>query len=401
MLPSSLTGVESPIIVVFGDRFPMITAHKVLAAYACLAPRIVTGQFDPTRHRAIWPSTGNYARGGIAISRIMASRGVAILPEGMSQERFDWLDRWCENPADDVIRTPGTESNVKEIYDACNELARDPGNVVLNQFCEFGNHLGHYEVTGRALEHVFDVVDGGPGLRLAAFVSATGSAGTIGAGDRLKDTFGTRIVAVEALECPTMLENGFGEHNIQGIGDKHIPLIHNVMNTDVVVAVSDRATDELDLLFNSDAGRAYLAERKGVPADGRRGAGALRVLVDVQRAGGDQDGAAARPRPRGRHRHRRHRRRGDVPERAGVAARRALRRRVHRARRRRGVRSPPRRRRHRPRHRLHGPRPHADLQPRLLHVGRAAGHAVRAVRAAPPARRSGAACAGTSACGTR
>jgi cysteine synthase len=264
VLPAALTGVESPIVVVFGDRFPMITAHKVLAAYACLAPRIVTGQFDPTRHRAIWPSTGNYARGGIAISRIMASRGVAILPEGMSRERFDWLDRWCADPAQDVIRTPGTESNVKEIYDACNELARDPANVVLNQFCEFGNHLVHYEVTGRALEHVFDVVAGSSGMRLAAFVSATGSAGTIGAGDRLKDTFGTRIVAAEALECPTMLENGFGEHNIQGIGDKHIPLIHNVMNTDVVVGVSDRATDELDLLYNSSAGRALLA-RKGVP----------------------------------------------------------------------------------------------------------------------------------------
>jgi hypothetical protein len=192
---------------------------------------------------------------------------VAILPEGMSQERFDWLDRWCENPADDVIRTPGTESNVKEIYDACNELARDPGNVVLNQFCEFGNHLAHYEVTGRALEHVFDVVDAGQGLRLAAFVSATGSAGTIGAGDRLKDTFGTRIVAVEALECPTMLENGFGEHNIQGIGDKHIPLIHNVMNTDVICAISDRATDELDVLFNTPEGRGFLARRKGVSDD--------------------------------------------------------------------------------------------------------------------------------------
>jgi cysteine synthase len=265
VLPPALTGVESPIIVVFGDRFPMITAHKVLAAYACLAPRIVTGQFDPTRHRAIWPSTGNYARGGIAISRIMASRGVAILPEGMSRERFDWLDRWCAAPADDVIRTPGTESNVKEIYDACNELARDPTNVVLNQFCEFGNHLGHYEVTGRALEHVFDTVarSAPTGLRLAAFVSATGSAGTIGAGDRLKDTFGTRIVAVEAMECPTMLQNGFGEHNIQGIGDKHVPLIHNVMNTDVVVGISDRATDELDLLYNSTAGRALLAH-KGV-----------------------------------------------------------------------------------------------------------------------------------------
>ena len=265
VLPTELTGVESPIIVVFGDRFPMITAHKVLAAYACLAPRVVTGQFDPTRHRAIWPSTGNYARGGIAISRIMASRGVAILPEGMSQERFDWLNRWCENPDEDVIRTHGTESNVKEIYDACNELAKDPGNFVLNQFSEFGNHLGHYTVTGRALGHVFETVRAASGRdpRLAAFTSATGSAGTIAAGDRLKDEYGSRIVAVEALECPTMLENGYGEHNIQGIGDKHIPLIHNVMNTDVVCAISDVATDELDVVWNTDAGRACLS-RKGI-----------------------------------------------------------------------------------------------------------------------------------------
>ena len=266
VLPKEMTGVDSPIIVAFGDRFPMITAHKVLAAYSCLAPRIVTGQFDPTRHRAIWPSTGNYARGGIAISRIMASRGVAILPAGMSQERFDWLDQWCANPAEDVIRTVGTESNVKEIYDACNALALDPGNFVFNQFCEFGNHLGHYEVTGRALSHVFEYVAatiGRPGLRLAAFTSATGSAGTIAAGDRLKEQYGTKIVAVEALECPTMLENGFGEHNIQGIGDKHIPLIQNVTNTDVVVAISDHATDELDVLFNTPAGRDYLVDHKG------------------------------------------------------------------------------------------------------------------------------------------
>ena len=267
VLPRSLTGVDSPIIVVFGDRFPMITAHKVLAAYACLAPRVVTGQFDPTRHRAIWPSTGNYARGGIAISRIMASRGVAILPAGMSQERFDWLDQWCANPADDVIRTVGTESNVKEIYDACNSLAKDPTNFVLNQFCEFGNHLAHYEVTGRAFAHVFEHVRAASGrdLRLAAFTSATGSAGTIAAGDRLKDTYGTKIVAVEALECPTLLENGFGEHNIQGIGDKHVPLIHNVMNTDVVVAVSDRATDQLQVMFNNEDGLGYLADRRLVP----------------------------------------------------------------------------------------------------------------------------------------
>jgi cysteine synthase len=274
VLPSSLTGIASPVIVVFGNRFPMIGAHKVLAAYACLAPRVITGQFDPTHHRAIWPSTGNYARGGMAISRIMASRGVAILPAGMSQERFDWLDRWCTNPAEDVIKTVGTESNVKEIYDACNALALDPTNFVFNQFCEFGNHLAHYEITGRALDHVFRHVaetaaattsTGRHELRLAAFVSATGSAGTIAAGDRLKELHGTKVVAVEALECPTMLENGYGEHNIQGIGDKHIPLIHNVTNTDVVVGISDVSTDELGLLFNTDVGWHYLVERKGVP----------------------------------------------------------------------------------------------------------------------------------------
>ncbi len=268
VLPSSLTGIESPIIVVFGDRFPMITAHKVLAAFSCFVPRVITGQFDPERHRAIWPSTGNYARGGIAISRLMGSRGVAVLPAGMSQERFDWLDKWVADPSD-IVRTPGTESNVKEIYDACNEMAKDPGNFILNQFCEFGNHVGHYEVTGRALAHAFEHVkaNGRSDIRLAAFTSATGSAGTIAAGDRLKDIYGTKIVAVEALECPTMLENGFGEHNIQGIGDKHIPLIHNVMNTDVVVGVSDRATDELDALFNMPAGQQYLASRHGFSAE--------------------------------------------------------------------------------------------------------------------------------------
>ncbi len=265
-LPSELTGVDARIVLAFGNRFPMIRAHKVLAAYACLVARVVTGRFDPTTQRAIWPSTGNYARGGIAISRLMGCRGVAILPEGMSKARFDWLNRWTLNPEEDIIRTVGTESNVKEIYDECNRLALDPGNVILNQFSEFSNHLGHVAVTGPALDTVYRHVTADQGGRLAAFVSATGSAGTIGAGDHLKDLHGTRIVAVEALECPTMLYNGFGEHNIQGIGDKHIPLIHNVTNTDLVVGVSDRSTDALDLLFNSPAGRRLLIDRGMPPA---------------------------------------------------------------------------------------------------------------------------------------
>jgi cysteine synthase A len=267
VLPKQLTGVDARIVVALGDRFPMIGAHKVLAAFGCLAPRLVTGQFDPTRDRAVWPSTGNYCRGGVAISRLMRCRGVAVLPEGMSQERFDWLERWVAGP-EDVIRTPGVESNVKEIYDRCHQLAEDPENHILNQFSEFGNHVVHYLATGAALESVFESLRRDePSLRLRAFVSATGSAGTIGAGDYLKEQYGSLTVAVEALECPTMLYNGFGEHNIQGIGDKHIPLIHNVMNTDVVLAISDRATDRLNVLFGTDVGRAHLADRRSVPAD--------------------------------------------------------------------------------------------------------------------------------------
>ena len=264
VLPRELTGVEAPIIIALADRFPMIASHKVLAAYACLAPRIVTGQFDPSSQRAVWPSTGNYCRGGVAISRIMGCRGVAVLPEGMSAERFDWLAAWVADPTD-VIRTPGTESNVKEIYDRCAELDREPGTVIFNQFSEFPNHLVHYLVTGRALERVLQhVARDHRSLRPFGFVSASGSAGTLGAGDYLKERLGTRTAAVEALECPTMLENGFGEHNIQGIGEKHIPLIHNVMATDYVVAVSDRVTDRLNVLLNTGPGRAYLG-RRGVP----------------------------------------------------------------------------------------------------------------------------------------
>jgi cysteine synthase A len=267
LLPKALTGVEAPILILLGDRFPMVAAHKVLAAYSCLAPRVITGQFDPSEHRAVWPSTGNYCRGGVAISRIMDCHGVAVLPEGMSAERFEWLENWVVETGD-IIRTPGTESNVKEIYDKCAELDRDPRNIIFNQFCEFGNHLVHYLCTGRAIDVVFENQRRQhPGFSMAAFVSASGSAGTLAAGDFLKERHGCRIVAAEALECPTMLENGFGEHNIQGIGDKHIPFIHNVMNTDIVTAVSDKSTDALTVMFNTPAGREYLTRELGLPGE--------------------------------------------------------------------------------------------------------------------------------------
>ena len=263
MLPEALTGVKAGIAVALGNRFPMIGAHKVLAAYGCLIPRLLSGAFDVTRHRAVWPSTGNYCRGGVAIGTLLGCRSIAVLPEGMSQERFDWLNRWIADP-DDIHRTPGTESNVKEIYDACHALAQDPENLILNQFSEYGNYIVHRSVTGPALQRVDEHLNTDHGLRPRAFVAASGSGGTLAAGEHLKRIFGTDIGVIEALECPTLLYNGYGEHNIQGIGDKHVPLIHNVMASDYVIGVSSSACDGLNLLFNTTAGRRYLADHRGI-----------------------------------------------------------------------------------------------------------------------------------------
>src|SRR5512136_2501678 len=258
--PSSLTGTPARVIALVGKWFPT-GAHKVGAAFGCLAPRLVTGQFDPTTQKAVWPSTGNFCRGGAYDSALFGCQSIAILPEGMSRERFEWLAKI----AGEVIATPGSESNVKEIFDKCWELRRSGQDLMIfNQFEEFGNYLWHYEVTGHAMEEVLKQVMG-PQDEYRGMASATGSAGTIASGDYLKQLFpGSKIVASEALQCPTLLENGFGAHRIEGIGDKHVPWIHNVKNTDVVVAIDDNAVVNLSRLFNEPAGRAYLA-KKGVP----------------------------------------------------------------------------------------------------------------------------------------
>ena len=266
VLPSEFTGVEAKIIVNLGRYFPLITAHKVLAAYGCLLPRILNGSFDYTTHKAVWPSTGNYCRGGVAISKILGFKSVAILPEGMSKERFDWLEKWVEDK-NDIIKTTGTESNVKEIYDACNELEKDKNNDIINQFDEYYNYATHRAITGSSFEKSFLKVKGDSNLQARFYVSASGSSGTLAAGDYLKENLNAQIAVVEATECPTLLYNGYGEHNIQGIGDKHVPLIHNVMNSDYVVGVSDEATNNLNLLFNTDEGRKYLTNRRGLNAE--------------------------------------------------------------------------------------------------------------------------------------
>ena len=244
-LPSSLTGVDAKIVVLVGKWFPT-GAHKVGAAFGCLAPRLVTGQFDPIYQKAVWPSTGNYCRGGAYDSALLACESIAILPEGMSKERFDWL----KNVAGEVIATPGSELNVKEIFDKCWELRNSGEDLsIFNQFEEFGNYLWHYNVTGQAMVDALKKVMG-PDDNYAGVCLTTGSAGTIAVGDYLKTLYPTsKIVASEALQCPTLLNNGFGAHRIEGIGDKHVPWIYNVKNTDMITAIDDNAVVRIARLF--------------------------------------------------------------------------------------------------------------------------------------------------------
>lgn len=261
--PPELTGVPARIVGLVGKFFPT-GAHKVGAAYGCLVPRLVSGNFDPTTQKAVWPSTGNYCRGGAYDCALLACPAIAILPEGMSQERFEWLRAIG---TEEIIATPGTESNVKEIYDKCWELRRERGNqiVIFNQFDEFGNAIWHYQMTGGIIEEIYQKHYRNGRSRLAAYVSATGSAGTIAAGDYLRTKYpALRVVAAEALQCPTLYQIGFGAHRIEGIGDKHVPWIHNVRNTDAVAAIDDEQVMQLLRLFNEEAGLNFL-ERQGVP----------------------------------------------------------------------------------------------------------------------------------------
>ena len=254
-LPSELTGVPCRIIAMVGKWFPT-GCHKVGASFGCLAPRLVTGQFNVKKHKAVWPSTGNYCRGGAFNSKLLGAQGVAILPAEMSQERFDWL----HSIGAEVIATPGCESNVKEIFDKTNELKQDPSYMIFNQFEEMGNPLWHYNVTGNALADVFEAVKR-PGDRFAGACFTSGSAGTMSTGDRLKELYPRLKLGVgEALQCPTILNNGFGGHRVEGIGDKHIPWIHNVKNTDMAIAIDDEDSQRLLRLFNTPEGQQHLRE---------------------------------------------------------------------------------------------------------------------------------------------
>lgn len=260
VLPPELTGVKARIICMIGKWFPT-GCHKVGASFGCLAPRLITGQFDAQKDKAVWPSTGNYCRGGAFNSKLLGCESIAILPQEMSRERFEWLSKI----AGEVIATPGCESNVKEIFDKTWELRTTRDDVMIfNQFEEMGNYLWHYNVTGSAIADAFEDMKS-EGDRFAGAVFTSGSAGTMASGDYLKEKYPTAKLGVgEALQCSTLLDNGFGGHRIEGIGDKHVPWIHNVKNTDMVIDIDDEDSQRLVRFFNEPKGRAYLKNEMGV-----------------------------------------------------------------------------------------------------------------------------------------
>jgi cysteine synthase len=226
-----------------------------------MVPKLVTGQFDAQNQKSVWPSTGNFCRGGAFNATILACESIAIMPENMSKERFDWLS----GIVSETLRISGGDSNVKAVFDCVNEFKRSRSDaMIFNQFDEMGNHLWHYHVTGTAAHEAFLNIRR-PGDRFAGVCFATGSAGTIGCADYLKEKYPCiKVSAVESLQCPTMLNNGFGEHRIEGIGDRHVPWIHNIRNTDNVICIDDNDPMRILRLFNEKAGREYLKEEAKV-----------------------------------------------------------------------------------------------------------------------------------------
>lgn len=262
VLPKELTGVDANIALIYGMGFPS-GSHKVGAAYSVLIEKQLHGEVDPDVHTLVWPSTGNYGIGGAFIGCRMGYDSIVVLPAEMSQERFDRIESYGAR----IIRTPGSESNVKEIYDQVNSLrANDPKVRVLNQFEVMGNYRFHYHVTGNTVaELAGTLAQQGIGAgRVSAFVSAMGSAGTIAAGDRLKQIWPDhRIVGLEPIQCPTLFNNGYGAHEIQGIGDKHVTWIHNVWNMDALMCIDDMGSLYAMRVFADPVGRRLLEKQYG------------------------------------------------------------------------------------------------------------------------------------------
>ena len=255
-IPRELTGVAANIIVLVGRCFPS-GSHKVGPAYATLMEGELAGEIEPGRNTIIGPSTGNFGIGVAYIAKLKGYSSVVIMPDGMSPERYDRIRQYDGK----LDLTPGSESDVILVLERTEQYKKDSRNKVLAQFELLPNYRFHRYVTGRsALEAARQHGNG----RVAAFVSAPGSAGTLAAGDEIKPRFPECVVcALEPKECSTLFNNGRGTHRIEGIGDKMVTLIHNVLTTDFVQLIhDDDCVVGLQLLQRS---RAWIERLIGAP----------------------------------------------------------------------------------------------------------------------------------------
>ncbi len=263
VMPAEVTGVDATIVVMVAKDFPT-GSHKVGPAYSVLAEHYVLGKIEPGKHTLVFPSTGNYGIGGAWVGPRAGFRSMVILPEGMSRERFEMIEHYGAT----YIKTFGSESNVKEIYDECKRLAREqPESIrILNQFSEMGNYRFHYYVTGNTIVELERTLSARLGTRgISAFCSAMGSAGTIAAGDRLKQVFPhCKVIGLEPVQCPTLYNNGYGSHEIQGIGDKHVTWIHHVTNMDGLACIDDMEALKITQVFTDPVGIETLIRHFGV-----------------------------------------------------------------------------------------------------------------------------------------
>lgn len=251
VLPKELTGVDANIIVMLGNGFPS-GSHKVGPAYSTLIEGCVDGTINVGEHTILGPSTGNFGIGVAYICRLMGYEAVIIMPDNMSRERYERIKKYGGK----LELTPGSESDVILTLKRTREMMKDPKNRALAQFELFPNYRFHRHVTGNsAIEAVQGIGNG----RIACFVSAPGSAGTLAAGDQIKNAFPeAKVAALEPYECSTLSTGGRGQHRIEGIGDKMCTLIHNVLTTDFVVLINDDDTikglkiihDGADILVN-------------------------------------------------------------------------------------------------------------------------------------------------------
>jgi cysteine synthase len=232
VLPRELTGIAANIVVLTGRYFPS-GSHKVGPAYATLMEGELDGEIQPGENTIIGPSTGNFGIGVAYIAHLKGYPAIVIMPEQMSDERYQRIRQY----GGQLDLTPGSESDVILVLERTEHYKKDPRNKILAQFELFPNYRFHRYVTGRsALEAAAQYGNG----RVAAFVSAPGSAGTLAAADEIKARYPECLVcALEPKECSTLFNNGRGTHRIEGIGDKMVTLIHNVLTTDYLALIHD------------------------------------------------------------------------------------------------------------------------------------------------------------------